>query len=363
MKFLILSLLFLFHSASSHAAVIGDLDWQNINELSLSDPVRVNSFAIGNLDIPLYESRCSGFLISPDVLMTNQHCIETQIHAWDVSVKFNFLQDVPDNLRQEFKCNEFIGMNKELDFALLRCKGRPGELVGYLSLDTEDVLIKDPAYVIQQNCNHKENDDCEPYKKVAFGEIQKTNVRNKIIRLQHNIDSMAGSSGSPLFSKFNHKVVAIHHAGVTSNGVGLKNYAVKMSKIVPAIKRDFPNILPRRSKPTILIPKNHNSLESAFEVPKLPLNLLSIPMSGESEHYYTLQLKPGKLDLTLTQSNGSENLIIKLYNKAGILLRRNTESSKSKSISFRTLGGEYYIKIYSLSPTNTEYNINFITSR
>lgn len=216
--------------------IVGDLDWKEVTSLSSTHPIRVNSKAVADIDLPVMGSRCTGFMITEDILMTNQHCIPSSSYARGVTARFNHELNVQKSDIEEFDCSTFIGNNEELDFALLKCSGSPGRKYGVVSLSADAERVGASVYVIQQNCDYYSKSDCDWTKKYSLGSI--TKVADEY---SHNADTLGGSSGSPVFSNSSNKVVALHHAGYGNNGMGrgYENYAVPMSKILPVLKTRF----------------------------------------------------------------------------------------------------------------------------
>ncbi len=186
------------------ALIIGENDWilasetgdvyQNQSELSA-----------GLVIIPKIMAKCTGFLINEDTLMTNNHCISAANKSDGVSVYFRLL----DGRRQKYDCSEFIMTNSLLDFTLMRCKGSPGREVGWVSLSDERPKPMESIYLVQENCDYIRNPRCEINKYVSYGRITKLQTN----RIYHDADTLGGSSGSPIFSRLSHQVIAIHNSG------------------------------------------------------------------------------------------------------------------------------------------------------
>ncbi len=111
--------------------IVGDLDW--VSSTELTGTAKRASLATGYVSIPQASARCSGFLIGRDVFMTNHHCVSGPETAFGVTVNFKY-----DTLWDEsgvVRCDEFIGADQALDYALVRCQGNPGDIYGWPSLD------------------------------------------------------------------------------------------------------------------------------------------------------------------------------------------------------------------------------------
>jgi hypothetical protein len=184
--------------------------------------------AVCRIEIPEETPKGTGFLVGPDLLLTNQHVLKTRDHVEKASVRFDYRIDstgVVSSPGRLFKLDPdfyFSSDEKELDYALVRVKGTPldaitvpdpnpslmdlvltGKHRGYLVLKSEFITENDRVNIIQ----HPEG---KPMKAVltqnyVAGDMSKT-------RVQYVADTMEGSSGSPVFNQ-KWEVVALHHSG------------------------------------------------------------------------------------------------------------------------------------------------------
>lgn len=182
----------------------------------------------------------TGFLIGPDLLLTNQHVLKKREYLEDAVARFDYREDATGvvkevgrvfNLQPDFYHSSDA---KELDYALVRLtdaplkhlrerrdkKGEgkepdcanastPMDLVicgghrGYLVLRGEFIKENDRVNIIQ-------HPDGNPMKVVM--------TQNRVVgdmgdsRVQYVADTMGGSSGSPVFNR-KWEVVALHHSG------------------------------------------------------------------------------------------------------------------------------------------------------
>jgi len=233
---------------ASSCVIVGDHepDWIEATLTNLEQDQFKKSKVVGILDWgDKRRARCTAFLISPNVVMTNQHCIENSFSTLDARVSF-------DNGNTYFSCDDFIGNNQDLDYALLRCEGNPGKENGYLPLSNDLPQVDEDIYVIHQNCDYKEGDEnCDPTKKLPIGIlIEKTDKDNGEYdpiasdpnSIAHNADTLGGSSGAPVIFNATGEVVAIHNSGLIdfdtylstgiNNGRGSKNGGIKMHFII-----------------------------------------------------------------------------------------------------------------------------------
>lgn len=219
--------------------IVGSVNWQEVGGLAVNNPYRVAARPVALLMIPARGTRCTAFLISADVLMTNNHCIASSSQARNAYAIFDAEAGVPDSLRDTYDCSEFVGADADLDFALVRCQGRPGDQHGVAELGEDMPATNASIYVIHQNCDYYSNPSCAPDKKVSPGAIVSTTATD----LQHDADTLGGSSGSALFDE-NGRVVGLHHLGYggNSSGRGSYNGAVKMSLVLDAVRSRYASV-------------------------------------------------------------------------------------------------------------------------
>jgi V8-like Glu-specific endopeptidase len=233
-------------SVKSHASgvIIKGLNWQDIHlKANLKKSIKLNASAVADLMIPAIQSRCTGFLISEDIILTNHHCVADEKMA--AKINANFAHEVNRSKLDSFtyKCDKFIGGNKELDYALIKCEGKPGQRVGVLKLKKEFSILSEDSliYLIHHNCDYRKNPRCDWTKKLSPGKIQTTDFDT----IRHSADSLRGSSGAPLISLKEGVVIGLHHAGKLTNArtqAGIYNEAIPMEKIVEDIKISFPEV-------------------------------------------------------------------------------------------------------------------------
>jgi hypothetical protein len=256
---------------SSLPIIVGDLDWKDVSNLDPTHAVRKNADAVGDVSLPVMGSRCTGFLVAENVVMTNQHCVPSAFYAQGVKVSFKHEEGVDKKDWKTYDCSEFIGNDNKHDYALLKCQGMPGKEFGVVTFS--DKIDMDKIYIIQQNCDYYNNANCDWSKKVSYGDVlgTKTNWAGGL-DIIHNADTLGGSSGSPVFDQDTHKVVALHHAGYGNNGKGrgVENYAVRIKELLVDLNSKFPDILkdqtPSKDPKRVEVEEPNNSQVTATEM-------------------------------------------------------------------------------------------------
>jgi V8-like Glu-specific endopeptidase len=171
----------------------------------------------------------TGFLIGPDLLLTNQHVLETKACLADAIARFGYAVDSSGVASEGHVIPIEPGFYEaspaeQLDYALVRLKAAPlqalrgdgkglnqpvnellrqGKHRGYLVLAARELRKEERINIIQ----HPGGD---PLKVVL--------TQNRIAldmtanRIQYVADTMNGSSGSPVLNQ-HWEVVALHHSG------------------------------------------------------------------------------------------------------------------------------------------------------
>ena len=191
---------------------------QAVCQIERRDGIDVKNKALG-----------TGFLIGPDLLLTNQHVVEDQEYLTEIVAHFDYRIDangVPLPGRVvEFQPSFYFSSDPSLlDYAMLRLKEQPlqhmvlkakieglsylnlllqGKHRGYLVLAERFLREKYRINVIQ-------HPDGRPMKVVLTHNYVSTDMTDT--RVHYIADTMDGSSGAPVFNQ-SWEVVALHHSG------------------------------------------------------------------------------------------------------------------------------------------------------
>ncbi len=352
-------------SIYSGSIIVGDVEWKDVTTLGPSDPIRQNSKKVADLSLPAIESRCTGFLIGEDVLMTNRHCVTQAADAVGATADFGHETGVARG-SLSFDCSEFIGNNEEFDFALLRCKGKPGRTLGVVTLSSQNLSAGDNIYVVQQNCDYYLNSKCDWSKKYAKGQITGTNSDGDY---KHNADTLGGSSGSPVFLESSNLVVALHHAGLGNNGQGrgVENYAVPMGKVMAKLQSAFPEIArqiglsgstpaPTPSTQEPFEPNNSAATAASVTLP-FSNNQLKISSATDTDWFKFSVVLKSTVSVKLAMAKAQGDLDIQLYSSAGKLLYKSESSTQLENITASLAPGVYYLKVFGYQGATNAYSL------
>ncbi len=193
----------------------------------------------------------TGFLVSPTLLLTNNHVLESGEHAENSLAQFDYENDLnryPLPVRSfRLDPDRFFVTDKDLDFTLVAVEPRtlddtPLSGFGFLPLIARTGKILSGEYV-----SIVQHPGGAP-KAVAVRENQMVGVKGDF--LHYLTDTQPGSSGSPVFSD-DWKVVALHHAGVPDPEDSTKfiaNEGVRVSAIVNFIVTRRDGMSPEKAK-------------------------------------------------------------------------------------------------------------------
>lgn len=199
----------------------------------------------------------TGFLVAPNVVMTNYHVMEDEIQGKasprDVILRFDYKKSCDRtiiNPGTEYhladdwlidKSSNVIGNRlptpDELDYTLVRVEGNPGEeaigknaesssaLRGWVKLPTAsyEFLPNTPLLIVQ-------HPQAEPLK-LAFDTDSIIGINENGTTVTYRTNTEPGSSGSPCFD-INWNLVALHHSGnkAENNGTPLSAIRSRLEK-------------------------------------------------------------------------------------------------------------------------------------
>ena len=157
----------------------------------------------------------SGFLVAPDVVMTNNHVLRSEADASGSGAEFEFERDARSKDLAgrvvEFDPSRLFVTNVELDFTLVALKESldpPHRKYGFLPLIGEEgkIRVTRPVNIIQ-------HPDARRKEVIMRESILKVFPPSRLAFAHYTGDTLPGSSGSPVFND-RWEVVALHHSGV-----------------------------------------------------------------------------------------------------------------------------------------------------
>jgi len=177
----------------------------------------------------------TGFLVSSNLLLTNNHVLENEDSALFSVAQFNYETDLDQKERPiksfRFKPNILFITDQKLDFTLVAIEeisadGSKSSDFGFLPLLPQKgkVLLGEYVSIIQHPSGAP--------KAVALRENKITDIFDDYIH--YSTDTQPGSSGSPVFND-QWTVVGLHHAGVpdpNDNTNYITNEGIRISSIL-----------------------------------------------------------------------------------------------------------------------------------
>jgi endonuclease G len=202
----------------------------NFLDINLLAGAIYSAQAVGRIEWPEGYARGTGFLIGPDLLLTNQHVLENKAQLADAIIRFDYWNDFLGVAPAAGRVYRFqpdfyhASPAEELDYALVRLTDAPlkamtpagqttdlapfdglrqGQHRGYLVVAPRHISRLDRVNIIQ-------HPDGNPLKAVMTQNYVMADMSER--RVHYVADTMGGSSGSPVFNRL-WEVVALHHAG------------------------------------------------------------------------------------------------------------------------------------------------------
>jgi endonuclease G, mitochondrial len=153
----------------------------------------------------------TGFLVSPRLLLTNNHVLTDAGIAGASRVEFDFQEGIDGRLQSsifvDFDPAALFVTDKPLDFSLVALKGDLRKIAPYgwngLSAAEGKIIVGEYVSIIQHPSGER--------KQVALRENQIVDVLDNF--LHYKTDTSPGSSGSPVFND-QWEIVALHHSGI-----------------------------------------------------------------------------------------------------------------------------------------------------
>ncbi len=216
---------------------IGKNDLLPINYLGIGD---IKSKAVGRLRYTDLSSSslamATGFLISPDLILTNHHVFQGKDLFKDALIDFDYAYDASGKelTKIVFQINpeKFFYTFKDLDFSLVGIEAKD---------QTGTHMIQDRGYLIlNPNVGKAGVGDSATIIQYPDGNYQQVGLReNQILDLSdpnsmiYQTDTSPGTSGSPVFND-QWQVIALHSAGVAKKDK-TGNYIDKSGQPIPVV--------------------------------------------------------------------------------------------------------------------------------
>ena len=195
---------------------------------------------------------CTGFLVGPDLFMTNHHCIHDILGLLPLEnarIFMDYYQEpAVDQTRGGVtaRVSEILRMDKTKDYALLRLDSAIGHTYGWLELDTTTIPHTGQSVKIIHHSDGRSKEISRRNSRIV--DIP-ANFAAKFPKLGYSVaylaDTEGGSSGAPVFMLDGTGVIAINHSGLFYERIDGTidpqfNAGTLMSHIVPEIQHWLP---------------------------------------------------------------------------------------------------------------------------
>ncbi|PMG93902.1 trypsin-like peptidase domain-containing protein [Vibrio breoganii] len=256
--------------------------FEPISEFNEGDVYRDHSRPVGRLSIltQLQDGTqgvgtCTATLVARDLVLTNYHCIPGLSGiVLDSEIHFGYLrQDQELDSVGAYKVDiNPVASDENLDFALLRVKGFPGDTYGVVKLDVIEVkpnasllIYHHPAGLPLRLTRFR----CKAYSGRAYSDGS----------FRHRCDTLGGSSGSLIYDN-NHRVVALHHSGGLNGASSTSfNTGTDIRLVLRYISDKINGGLP--IKPKAVVPSSTPSTPK-FVIASIPSNVSDNKMNVRS---------------------------------------------------------------------------------
>ena len=206
--------------------IIGGSDFEKVITFPQGSEIRELGNGVAHLQIN-GQPVCSGFLIAPQLLMTNEHCVvfdDNVIHPSRVEVFMDYYHEDGNYGKLTARGRDYISINKQLDYAVVYLDRPLGNRYPVLKINTEIPAVQGEVKIIQHPQGRS--------KEVSRVNSQIVAVHQDKGVIHYVADTEGGSSGSPVFSLAGRQVVALHHAGIRTGSNAGVNEGILMSAIM-----------------------------------------------------------------------------------------------------------------------------------
>jgi V8-like Glu-specific endopeptidase len=182
---------------------------------------------------------CTGSLVSQENhFLSNEHCVNSQAIVNTLQVRFNYQYTTCGGSTLASYVTHygdaFLVADYGYDCSLMTLSGDPQATFGHLELDPRDMILNETVYIPQHPGGVPKQYD--------YGPVVDTVANGRIVNSDfgYRVDTEGGSSGSPVLSMSDHKVVGLHHFGGCENPPSFQNQGVLMKNVYPIIEPYLP---------------------------------------------------------------------------------------------------------------------------
>jgi V8-like Glu-specific endopeptidase len=168
---------------------------------------------------------CTGWLASgSNVLITNEHCIDSLSDVQNTDFEFMAEENVCSTTRdggwmssrnfgEIYDGTALLAVSAQWDYAVVQLAGNPASKHGFLELDNRKASINEQIYIPQHPGGRPKEIGVFDSNHNGYCKVKGFRQGCAPNDMQYTCDTEGGSSGSPVLSRTNNKVVALHHCG------------------------------------------------------------------------------------------------------------------------------------------------------
>jgi hypothetical protein len=175
------------------------------------------------------DTNCTGFLLTPELMMTNRHCISEAWQLQTATAEFGYEKDSPVREVRSFSRIEMQSI--PLDFTILRMAS-PVTSWSVVQFGLQPPHLNQQLILVQYPSARLKTIslvDCRVLSEAV------TDRPNRPDDFSHLCDSEGGSSGAPLMDEATGRVVGLHYWGVYRKNKMGWNFGVKIPAILQYI--------------------------------------------------------------------------------------------------------------------------------
>jgi endonuclease G, mitochondrial len=273
----------------------------------------------------------TGSMISPRLLMTNNHVLEKNTEARWSAIEFNYQSDLDGKMRSsqtyELDPDTFFITDPELDYTIVAVKDGARDRPALSSFGWNRLIEEQGKVILGEYVNIIQHPSGEP-KQLALRENQVVDLLDNF--LHYLTDTAPGSSGAPVFND-QWEVVGLHHSGVPARDergniltidnkiwqqdLGesrikwLANEGVRISRIVEHLKQQNLSIEQRQLRDRIFDSSSIAAIVSPTINPETKTMPTPEPIGGDRSITWNIPLQVtvslGQIDVLIASSSAA----------------------------------------------------------
>jgi hypothetical protein len=193
---------------SANAATVGDDDKVQLVQASFA--AQQLAPPVVRLSIQTSGAYCTGFLVTSDLVLTNEHCIANDADALSTTVDFKYERPQPLP-KHRMRVVKLEALDPGLDYALLRLQGKAPSEYGRLRIDRATLLTTATTLIVIQHPGGSRKMVAE--RNCGVSALDVPGVGPGVLDFGHSCDTLQGSSGAPVLASAGGRVVGLHHWG------------------------------------------------------------------------------------------------------------------------------------------------------